>query len=362
MAGPSSVIDAIAHGKRAAAAIDNFLAGRVLAEGIRTPAERPNPLTKEEIKQLRKKKGRSARISMPELASTQRTSDFGEVEQPYTSDQAQTEARRCLNCAGCSECMLCVQACQAGAIDHEPHDEDSQARLVKVDGRHAPHHNLKLPGGAKLPPHALPGAGPAEGAHPHDGAHGRPRPAVPPPLRDAEPDLATVEGCCAVLEIPASASMDAIVKAFRAKAKLYHPDKVRHLSERMQELAAEEFRRLRRAYEALTRRTARPLTGVNWPEGMARYTSPYDYSPAEYEVLAGINPANTNILYNLAWKYFEDGRYNDARAWFERVLAIDRHPRPAQPPHRLGQCRTRGREMELGDARWPDALSGRPAH
>ena len=118
VAGPSSVIDAIAHGKRAAAAIDNFLAGRVLAEGIRTPAERPNPLTKEEIKQLRKKKGRSARISMPELASTQRTSDFGEVEQPYTSDQAQTEARRCLNCAGCSECMLCVQACQAGAINH----------------------------------------------------------------------------------------------------------------------------------------------------------------------------------------------------------------------------------------------------
>lgn len=220
--------------------------------------------------------------------------------------------------------------CRTLDLDHEPHDEDSQARLVKVDGRHAPHHNLKLPGGAKLPPHALPGAGPAEGAHPHDGAHGRPRPAVPPPLRDAEPDLATVEGCCAVLEIPASASMDAIVKAFRAKAKLYHPDKVRHLSERMQELAAEEFRRLRRAYEALTRRTARPLTGVNWPEGMARYTSPYDYSPAEYEVLAGINPANTNILYNLAWKYFEDGRYNDARAWFERVLAINPGDQDAQ--------------------------------
>jgi tetratricopeptide (TPR) repeat protein len=63
---------------------------------------------------------------------------------------------------------------------------------------------------------------------------------------------------------------------------------------------------------------------------MPRYASPYDYSSAEYEVLARINPANTNILYNLAWKYFEEGRYAEARAGFQRVLAVNPTDEDAQ--------------------------------
>lgn len=201
----------------------------------------------------------------------------------------------------------------------EPDDEISQARLLKVDSRR-PQPRPGRTGDGRV------GDGPPRAEEPPKAeqpkAEARPKGYVPP-VRDAEPDLSTVEGCCQVLEVPSDASMDQIVKAFRAKAKLYHPDKVRHLSERMQELAAEEFRRLRRAYEALTRRTARPLTGVNWPEGMPRYTSPYDYSVEQYEILARLNPANTNILYNLAWKWFEDGRYAEARAGFMRVLSFN---------------------------------------
>jgi len=156
-----------------------------------------------------------------------------------------------------------------------------------------------------------------------ESSHEQPFRAKKIPPREHEPDLTTTEGCCQVLEVAVNATLGEVVKAFRKKAKIYHPDKVGHLSPRLQELAAEEFRRLRQAYEALTRRTARPLIGINWPEAMAHRDTPYEYSIAEYEALARLNPANTNILYNLAWKYFEEERYGEALAGFQQVLAIN---------------------------------------
>lgn len=143
------------------------------------------------------------------------------------------------------------------------------------------------------------------------------------PVREREPDLATTEGCLQVLDLPSGAIPDQIVKAFRKKAKLFHPDRVRHLPVRLQELAAQEFRRVRTAYEQLTRHTARPLTGVRWPHGVPHYESPYDYTSEHYEMLARANPGNTDILYNLAWAYFEEGRLAEAIAGFEKVLEAD---------------------------------------
>jgi tetratricopeptide (TPR) repeat protein len=63
---------------------------------------------------------------------------------------------------------------------------------------------------------------------------------------------------------------------------------------------------------------------------MPRYATPYEYSVAEYEELARLNPANTDILYNLAWKYFEEGRYAEALAGFQRVLALNPKDEDAQ--------------------------------
>jgi curved DNA-binding protein CbpA len=126
-----------------------------------------------------------------------------------------------------------------------------------------------------------------------------------------------------VLDVSPEASAEQIVKAFRKKAKLFHPDRVGHLPTRLQELAAEEFRRVRTAYEQLTRHTARPLEGVRWPHGVPHYDSPYDYTSEHYEALARANPGNTDILYNLAWSYFEEGRLAESIAGFERVLDIN---------------------------------------
>ncbi|MBN1866712.1 FAD-dependent oxidoreductase [Candidatus Sumerlaeota bacterium] len=124
VAGPSSVIEAIAHGKRAAQAIDNHLSGRPLEEGVKKlVADRPNPLCDEDLKQIKRKRGRASRVAPPELDSGKRIGGFAEVEEVYSEEQAQAEAKRCLNCAGCSECMLCVQACEAGAINHEDREK-----------------------------------------------------------------------------------------------------------------------------------------------------------------------------------------------------------------------------------------------
>ena len=143
------------------------------------------------------------------------------------------------------------------------------------------------------------------------------------PVREAEPNLDSTEGCCRVLNLPTDPSMAEVVKAFRTKAKLFHPDKVRHLSERLQQLAADEFRRVQKAYEALTRRTTRPIEGIRWPVNVPRRESVYDYTIADYIAMARVNPGDTSILYNLAWIQFEEGFYVEAVDNLNRVLELD---------------------------------------
>lgn len=121
--GPSSVIDAIAHGKRAATAIANYLAGKPLETGLHAKQEHPNPLTPGDIAERKRKQGTAPRVEPHELSKDHCQSGFDEVEQIYTAEQAQAEAKRCLNCAGCCECMQCVSACQAGAIYHDEREE-----------------------------------------------------------------------------------------------------------------------------------------------------------------------------------------------------------------------------------------------
>jgi heterodisulfide reductase subunit A-like polyferredoxin len=130
--GPSSVIDAIAHGKRAAVAIDNYLAGRSLDRGLKPRAERANPLSKAELKELRRTTPRSARVVPDEVAPGQRVGSFSEVELCYTAEQAREEAQRCLNCGGCCECLQCVTACQAGAVIHDEQEQTVELEVGAV--------------------------------------------------------------------------------------------------------------------------------------------------------------------------------------------------------------------------------------
>lgn len=126
--GPSSVIDAIAQGKRAARSIDNFLSGQPIDKGLEKPVQRANPLSETELQTLKKKTGRVERVRETEQPTAERLQDFREVEHTYSVEEAQREAQRCLNCGMCCECMRCVEVCKAGAIQH-----GQVAKTVQLD-------------------------------------------------------------------------------------------------------------------------------------------------------------------------------------------------------------------------------------
>jgi DnaJ like chaperone protein len=52
-----------------------------------------------------------------------------------------------------------------------------------------------------------------------------------------------------ILEIDSSVTNDEVKKAYRKMAKKYHPDKVTHLGEELQELAEEKFKAVNKAYK-----------------------------------------------------------------------------------------------------------------
>ena len=59
---------------------------------------------------------------------SERIGDFREAALPFSREEAEKEAARCLDCGICCECMQCVQACQADAIRHD--DTDTRAELA----------------------------------------------------------------------------------------------------------------------------------------------------------------------------------------------------------------------------------------
>ena len=121
--GTSFIVDGIAAGHKAARSIDQYLAGKPIQ--ITQPAPPAVKLDQKEI--LHKMAAESvAKVNRTELSArpaAQRKTDFAEVYQGFTEEQAKLEAARCLSCGICSECLQCVYACQAKAIDHNQVEE-----------------------------------------------------------------------------------------------------------------------------------------------------------------------------------------------------------------------------------------------
>jgi heterodisulfide reductase subunit A-like polyferredoxin len=130
--GPSSVIESIAEGKRAGCAIDNFISGRPVNDGMKKREKRPNPLSDAELLEIGKTEKRLKRVHAEELRPTARLRDFSEVVKGFTKEQAMAEAKRCLSCAGCSECMECVKACGTGAVVHGQTEETIELEVGAV--------------------------------------------------------------------------------------------------------------------------------------------------------------------------------------------------------------------------------------
>ncbi|HED38396.1 MAG TPA: FAD-dependent oxidoreductase [Ignavibacteria bacterium] len=130
--GPSTIIESMGQGRRAAESIDKFINGEPLnnytthivkSKVLRGEDFRPHsyaPTYKETSKALREE--------MPKIDPKIRVKSFDEVELGFTEEQAVREATRCLNCGVCVECHECERVCEPGAVDYGMQDE-----IVEVD-------------------------------------------------------------------------------------------------------------------------------------------------------------------------------------------------------------------------------------
>ncbi|MDI6760340.1 MAG: FAD-dependent oxidoreductase [Candidatus Brocadiaceae bacterium] len=108
-----TLVQAIAHGRRAALSIHSYLRGERFQSPVALePIEELSPAKTSLIK-------REVRQRMPMLPVAPRIKDFNEVELGFPEEQAVREARRCLNCGAgavvdpelCAACLTCVRVC-----------------------------------------------------------------------------------------------------------------------------------------------------------------------------------------------------------------------------------------------------------
>lgn len=124
--GPSSVVEAIAAGKRAATSIDCYLRGEDLKAGRE----------KKEVNRVKKppKEGieEKAREATPLLPVDQRQRNFREVKPGFSEEMAMNEVQRCMTCGSkayiaypedCMTCFSCEITCPYEAVDVHPFKE-----------------------------------------------------------------------------------------------------------------------------------------------------------------------------------------------------------------------------------------------
>ncbi|UCE24207.1 MAG: molybdopterin-dependent oxidoreductase [Candidatus Zixiibacteriota bacterium] len=132
--GPADAIDAIAAGRKAAAAIDKYIKESVitpLTQRFESRRDNFHKITAEDLPDIES----SERLQMPELSVQERIRTFEEVETGYTDEMAMTESLRCAEC-GCDVALSCTlqDYCTEYGVD--------QTRFVgsyskyKVDTRH----------------------------------------------------------------------------------------------------------------------------------------------------------------------------------------------------------------------------------
>ncbi len=126
VSGPSSVVQAMASGRRAARAVHKALTG----EDPKPAALRPEDRDLRPIPENVIFRGRPVPA---ELDPSRRVCGFSEVCLGLSETQAHSEAERCLQCGVCSECLQCLEACRdCGAVDHrqKPSEIAEQAGVV----------------------------------------------------------------------------------------------------------------------------------------------------------------------------------------------------------------------------------------
>ena len=120
VSGPDSIIGAIAHGRKAATAIDKYLGGDgKIDEILATPED--EVILSEFVVEVK------PRNDLKLLKPWERTSGFDQVELALNDEQIADESSRCLNCDArkfdvilnteyCKECGYCAEVCGVGTF------------------------------------------------------------------------------------------------------------------------------------------------------------------------------------------------------------------------------------------------------
>ena len=118
--GPTTVVEALAAGKRAALTIDRFLKGEDMVAGLSDqPANAERPPEERIVYD-------AERINRETLEVKAIKNNFQETIVPFTPRQAQLESDRCLTCGSrsriayvddCQVCRLCEHYCPTDAIE-----------------------------------------------------------------------------------------------------------------------------------------------------------------------------------------------------------------------------------------------------
>jgi heterodisulfide reductase subunit A-like polyferredoxin len=101
--GPGTIVDSMAHGRKAAISIDRYLRGEDLIRGRESEGKQTSPFRSELPDSKRKE-----RELLPDMVKP--------LGPGLTPEEAVEDARRCLSCGGCSDCGECARYCQPKAI------------------------------------------------------------------------------------------------------------------------------------------------------------------------------------------------------------------------------------------------------
>jgi len=134
VSGADIAVNAVAHGRRAAIAIDQFVMGREVV-GDRTTYNHTMGDLDRVPTQSYARFARAARTRMPHLDAGTRVGTFDEVETGFSAEQVRAEARRCMEC-GCRDAHECRLRSYAALFDARQDRYVGARRLYEHDDSH----------------------------------------------------------------------------------------------------------------------------------------------------------------------------------------------------------------------------------
>ncbi len=129
--GPSMIVKAIGHGKRAAFYIDRYLSGQSMGGIVfddRLPVVEHRAVLDRATGGISKRPA----TELKELPVETRIHSFEEIEKTMSIEEARYSASRCMDCGVCSECHECIHACPADAIHFDIRAAEETAEVSSV--------------------------------------------------------------------------------------------------------------------------------------------------------------------------------------------------------------------------------------